>query len=65
MFPSEAAHRRAGRPVETTRPRAGVRDCASLQALCDIVHAGESDVGPAEVASVGGRIEVSLDHLFG
>jgi hypothetical protein len=23
-----------------------------LQALCDIVHAGESDVGPAEVASV-------------
>jgi DNA helicase-2/ATP-dependent DNA helicase PcrA len=36
-----------------------------LQALCDIVHAGESDVGPAEVASVNGRIEVSLDHLFG
>jgi DNA helicase-2/ATP-dependent DNA helicase PcrA len=36
-----------------------------LQALCDIVHAGESDVGPAEVASVGGRIEVNLDHLFG
>ena len=36
-----------------------------LQALCDIVHAGESDVGPVEVASVGGRIEVSLDHLFG
>ena len=36
-----------------------------LQALCDIVHAGESDVGPAEVARVGGRIEVGLDHLFG
>src|SRR5579862_264229 len=36
-----------------------------LQALCDIVHAGESDLGPAEVAGVGGRIEVSLDHLFG
>jgi DNA helicase-2/ATP-dependent DNA helicase PcrA len=36
-----------------------------LQALCDIVHAGESDVGPTEVASVGGRIEVSVDHLFG
>jgi DNA helicase-2/ATP-dependent DNA helicase PcrA len=36
-----------------------------LQALCDIVHAGESDIRPAEVASVGGRIEVNLDHLFG
>ena len=36
-----------------------------LQALCDIVHAGESDVSPAEVARVGGRIDISLDHLFG
>jgi ATP-dependent DNA helicase UvrD/PcrA len=36
-----------------------------LQALCDIVNAGENDVGPADVASVGGRIEASLDHLFG
>jgi hypothetical protein len=40
-------------------------DSERLQALCDIVHAGENDVGRAEVASVGGRIEVSLDHLFG
>jgi DNA helicase-2/ATP-dependent DNA helicase PcrA len=36
-----------------------------LQALCDIVHAGESDIGPLAVASAGGRIEVSVDHLFG
>jgi len=36
-----------------------------LQALCDIVHADESDVGPAEVVRVGGRIDVCLDHLFG
>jgi ATP-dependent DNA helicase UvrD/PcrA len=36
-----------------------------LQALCDIVHAGERDIGPAGVASAGGRIEVRVDHLFG
>ncbi len=36
-----------------------------LQALCDIVHAGDSDIDLGEVASVGRRIEVSLDHLFG
>ncbi len=36
-----------------------------LQALCDIVHAGENDISPLAAASAGGRIEVSVDHLFG